>query len=135
VNGVVDVGPLRRDIDDIGAGIDQQLERQIQRLHAARRDGGARDGNRSAVQARLVLRQRFVQGPMATHIGNVEGQAVIEGCLGSVADESRRHHVAFAIPERDHVAELARTHGKVGDVLGVQITDLSAHAIESIARA
>jgi len=93
------------------------------------------EGDGAAMDARLVLRQRLIQGAMAAHVGNVEGQAFIERLLGRVADEGRRHHVAFAVPERDHVAQFTRTHGKVGDVFGMQVANLGAHAIESVTRA
>ncbi len=66
--------------------------------------------------------------------GNVEGQPFIERGLGGVADEGRRHHIAFAVPERDHVAEFACAHREVGDGLGVQVADLRANAVECVTR-
>ena len=42
---VVDVRPLRLDVDDVRAGIDEELERHEDRLHAARRHGRALDRN------------------------------------------------------------------------------------------
>ena len=73
-------------------------------------------------------------GPWPRMFGNVEGQPFVQRRLGGVADEGRRHHVAFAVPERDHVAEFAGAHGKVGDGLGMQVADLRANAVECVAR-
>ena len=54
---------------------------------------------------RLVVGQRLVERAIAAHVGDVEGEPLVEGRLRRVADEGRRHHVAFAVPERDDVAE------------------------------
>ena len=83
---------------------------------------------------RLVVGQRLVERAIAAHVGDVEGQAVVERRLGGVADEGRGHDVAFAVPERDDVAEFAGAHGEVGDGFGVQVADLRANAVECVAR-
>ena len=75
-----------------------------------------------------------LSGPIAAHVGDVEGEPLVEGRLGGVADEGRRHQIAFAVPERDDVAEFAGAQREVGDGLGVEIADLRANAVECVAR-
>ncbi len=133
MDGVVDVRPLRGDVDDVAAEIDQQLHRQHHRLHAAGRDGGTLDRDGTPVQVGLVGRQRLDQRPHAPHVRDVEGVAAVERGLGGVADEGRRDDVALAVPERDDVAHLAGTHRQRRDVLGPQILDLRADAGQRIA--
>ena len=80
------------------------------------------------MQSALIVRQRLVQRAMAAHVGDIEGQALVESRLGGFADEGRRGHVAFAIPERDDVAEFARPQRQTGDGFRAQVADLRANA-------
>ena len=75
-----------------------------------------------------ACRQRRVPA----HVGDVERHALVEGGLGRVAHEGRRHEVALAVPERDHVAQLPGAHREVGDVFGREILDLRAGVTQGV---
>ena len=58
------------------------------------------------------------------------GPAGIQRRLGRVADEGRRDHVAFAVPERNDTAQRLGAHRQLGDVLRPQILDLRPDALQ-----
>ena len=126
---LADVRPLRLDIDDVRAGIDDEIERQEDRLHAARRDRRAEHRNVLPVQLRQVGGERLGQRRQAAHVGDIEGVAGVERRLGGIADEFRRDEIALAIPERDDVRDRFRANRQLRDVLRLQVHDLRADVL------
>ena len=98
MDSIVNIHPLRRYVNHVGADIDNHFQSQIQRLHTGRRYSRAIKPDGFAMQSCLVFAQRLVQGAVPAHIGNVERQPVVKRLFSRISNEGWCDHIAFAIP-------------------------------------
>ena len=109
-----EVGPHRRDADQIVAGVDQGFGDDHQRVHAGRGNGDAVGRDGAAVKTGGV----FGDGPAEFRhagIGRVEGMAGAQRAVGRRDDEFRGRQVRLAEPEADRPRGLHPLMGYLAD--------------------
>ncbi len=120
-----DVGPHRRDDDDVVAGLAEALQGDVDAHHGAA-------WNRDPVQVDLaagLVRCPFGDG--LAQVGEaagegVEGFALVQGPFGSVTDEVRGDDVAFPEPEGDDVGAAEPQEGHLADAVSFEVQDRRA---------